>query len=385
MTRTPPTTGAGSPKTVLYIIKPERTAGAEMVLAEAARRLNPGRYRPLMGLLTPDRDGVIPPALPTVDFRMPLLNGPIWVKFFFQLCWVIRRHRVKILHVNSYVPGNYARAAAQVMRVPIIIDHWHGFTRFTWKRRLICRMMGRGTDLSLAVSETVRRHLVEQGGLNPDRVRVVHNGVDQTRVQQARPRQEVRAALGLAPDAQVVGLVGRLDHWGKGHRELFEALAELRPRYPRLQALLVGGGRRLEDMRLAAHDMGLAAAVHFLGNREDVPDLLAAMDIFALPSYSEGVSLALLEAMAAGLPVIASEVGGLPEVVQHEKNGLLIPPRDSTALVQALETLLADPILARHLAQRGQGHVAAHYSLDRLGMEINDIYDELSAQKRLRE
>lgn len=366
--------------TALFIIKPERGAGAEMVLVEAAARLAPDRFRVICGLLTPDAEKVIPAHLPIVDFRMPGLNGWVWLRFFLQLCWVIYRRRVDLLHVNSYVPGNYARLAAALMQVPIVVDHWHGFTRFNRKRRFICRFLGRFTDLSLAVSRGVRDYLVSQGGLNPAKVRVVANGVDVAAIDAARPGTVVRRELGLPVGVPVIGLVGRLDHWGKGHKELLSAMASLRERHP-IRALIVGGGRKLDEVRQLAESLGLAGAAHFLGPRPDVPDLLNAMDIFVLPSYSEGVSLALLEAMAAGKPVIATAVGGLPEVVTDGDNGLLIPPRDAGALAGALERLLADPAFAQHLGAKARAHVREHFSLDRLGREINAIYEELVEKK----
>ena len=122
--------------------------------------------------------------------------------------------------------------------------------------------------------------------------------------------------------------------------------------------------------------------MHFLGQRRDVPDLLNAMDIFVLPSYSEGVSLALLEAMAAGLPVIATAVGGLPEVVEHDKTGLLIPPRDAAALAGALDAAPGGPRLgAENWELNARDHVREHFSLDRLGRKINEIYEELVEKK----
>jgi glycosyltransferase involved in cell wall biosynthesis len=366
--------------TVLFIIKPERGAGAEMVLVAAAARLNPDRFQVICGLLTPDAEKVIPGRLPTVDFRMPGLNGWVWLRFLLQLCWVIYRRRVDLIHVNSYVPGNYARLAAALMQVPIVIDHWHGFTRFNRKRRLICRVLGRFTDLSIAVSRGVRDYLLEQVGPDPAKVRVVPNGVDVAAIDAARPGPLVRRELGLPEDSPVIGLVGRLDHWGKGHKELFTAMAQIRARHP-VHALIVGGGRRAAEVRQLAASLGLAEVVHFLGPRSDVPDLLNAMDVFVLPSYSEGVSLALLEAMAAGLPVIATAVGGLPEVVTDGENGLLIPPRDPGALAGALERLLSDPAWARQLGANARGHVRAHYSLERLGREISKIYEELIEKK----
>jgi glycosyltransferase involved in cell wall biosynthesis len=366
--------------TALFIIKPERGAGAEMVLVEAAARLNPGRFRVICGLLTPDREGVIPPHLATVDFRMPGLNGWVWLRFFFRLCWLIYRRRVDLIHVNSYVPGNYARLAAALMQVPIVIDHWHGFIRFSRKRRLICRFLGRFTDLSLAVSQGVKDYLLKEIGLDPAKIRVVVNGVDVAALDAAAPGEAVRRDLGLPAEAPVIGLVGRLDHWGKGHQELFTALAQIHASHP-VHALIVGGGRREDEVRQLAVSLGLAESVHFLGPRRDVPDLLNAMDIFVLPSYSEGVSLALLEAMAAGLPVIATAVGGTPEVVTDGVTGLLIPPRDPAALAGALERLLNDPAWAKQLGAKARVHVRQHFSLDRPGREINGIYEELVQQK----
>jgi glycosyltransferase involved in cell wall biosynthesis len=157
-------------------------------------------------------------------------------------------------------------------------------------------------------------------------------------------------------------------------------MAILKERHP-VHALIVGGGRRIDEIKALAASLGLAGEVHFLGTRRDVPDLLNAMDIFVLPSYSEGVSLALLEAMAAGLPVIATAVGGLPEVVTDGENGLLIPPRDAEALATALARLLEASDFAKKLGQNARKHVREHFSLDRLGREINEIYEELVEKK----
>jgi glycosyltransferase involved in cell wall biosynthesis len=135
-------------------------------------------------------------------------------------------------------------------------------------------------------------------------------------------------------------------------------------------------------MRQLAAASGLAGRVHFLGQREDIPDLLAALDIFVLPSQREGVSLALLEAMAAGLPVIVSRVGGLPEVVTDGETGLLIPPQDPEALAAALARLLAEPDFARNLGEKARRHAEANYSLERLGREINEIYEGLGGSRK---
>jgi glycosyltransferase involved in cell wall biosynthesis len=367
---------ASAPKiNVLYIIYPSRMAGSFMVLLATAARLNRQKYKVICGLLTPDQDNIIPPDLHTINFNLPLLNGVIWLRFFLQLYWVIRRYNIHILHVNSYVPGHHARLAALWARVPIIIDHWHGFDGFNRKRRLVGRWLGRFTYLSLAVSEAVRRYIIQQCHLNPDKVRVVYNGIDGRRFQNGRPRALVRAEIGLPLDLPVIGIVSRLEHWDKGHQELFEAMALLRSRYT-LHALIVGDGLYRAAMVRRVQELGLAGQVHFLGNREDIPDLLAAMDIFVLPSHNEGFCLAVAEAMAAGLPVIVSEVGGLPEVVQHQASGLLIPPGDAAALARGLSQLLENPAWAHSLGERARERVMTLFSLERMAAEIQEIYDE---------
>ncbi len=366
---------------VLFIIKPLRWSGADKVLLDAAQALNPERYRVIYGLISsnPAEEIPAPAGAPVVTFPMPGLNGPVWVKFFLQLCRVLKQYRISILHVNSYHPGNYGRLAGVLSGVPVIIDHWHGFTRFNRKRKTLCRWLGRFTDLSFAVSRGVRDYVASECRLDPARFKVLYNCLDPDRYRRGEAGR-MRQGLGLPPDLPVVGLVARLDHWAKGHRELFRAMDILRGRQP-FHALIVGGGRRQGEMQEMVENLQLSRAVHFLGNRLDIPELLGAMDIFVLPSYSEGVSRALLEAMAAGLPVIASEVGGLPEIVRPGETGLLIPPRSPEALAEALAGLLADPARAAALGERARAYVQANFSLERLARDLNASYDEVSRRK----
>jgi glycosyltransferase involved in cell wall biosynthesis len=369
---------------VLFIIKPLIWSGADRVLIDVAARLNPDRYRIIYGLISsiPDEEIAFPENVPVIKFPMRNLNGIIWFKFFIMLCWALHKHKIQIIHINSYHPGNFGRLAAYLMGVPIIIDHWHGFLRFNKKRKMICRLLSRVTDLSLAISWLVRDYVIKECGLTPDLFKVLYNCLDYQRYQSGKSALQMRRDLGLAPDLPVVGLVARLDHWGKGHRELFQAMALLRERNP-MQAIIIGGGKREAEMQDLVNTLNLSQVVHFLGYRDDIPDLLAAMDIFALPSYSEGVSLAMLEAMAAGLPVIVSQVGGLPEIVQSEATGILVPPRDPEALAAGLARLLSDPAWAKSLGENARTYVEQNFSFERLERDINACYDEL-VQRKLR-
>ncbi len=367
---------------VLFVIKPVQWSGADKVLLDVATRLNKGKYQVIFAIigLHPQEEAVIPEEFPQIRFDMPNLHGWRQVIFSLKLGWVIHKYKIKIIHMNSYHPGNYCRLAAFLARVPIIVDHWHGFNRFSLKRRMLCRVYNSFTDLSFAVSELVGQYVQEQCRTDPARIKVLYNGVEPALYERKSRAAKIRQELGLPPEASVVGLVARLDHRAKGHLELLQALALLKERHT-IHALMVGGGRRQEEMRQLAASLGLAEVVHFLGNRRDVPDLLAAMDIFVLPSHSEGVSLAVLEAMAAGLPVIVSAVGGLPEIVKHGETGLLIPPKDPEALAQSLARVLEEPGLAQSLGQKAREHVQQNYSLERLGQVVNAAYDELVKRK----
>jgi len=367
---------------VLFVIKPVQWSGSDRVLLDVATRLNKEKYQVIFAVISldPADEATIPDSFPKIIFDMPNLHGWRQLNFSLRLCWAIHKYQIKIIHMNSYHPGNYCRLAAFFMRVPIIIDHWHGFNRFTLKRRMLCRLFNHFTDLSFVVSELVGKYVQQQCRTDPANIKILYNGVDPALYQDKSVAAKVRQELGLDPDRPVVGLVARLDHRAKGHLELLQALSLLKDRHT-VHALIVGGGRRQEEMQRLAASLGLGEVVHFLGNRRDVPDLLAAMDIFVLPSHNEGVSLAVLEAMAAGLPVIVSEVGGLPEIVRHEETGLLIPPKDPEALAQSLALVLEDPDLARRLGQKAREHVLEKYSLERMAQVVNETYDELVQTK----
>ncbi len=367
---------------VLFVIKPVQWSGSDRVLLDVALRLNKERYNVIFAVisLNPADEATIPDSYPKIIFNMPNLHGWRQLIFSIKLCWKIFKYKIKIIHMNSYHPGNYGRLAAFIMRVPIIIDHWHGFNRFNLKRKILCRLYNPFTDLSFVVSGLVGEYVQQQCRVDPAKIRVLYNGVDPARYQTRSSSKKVRAELGLPLDQPVVGLVARLDHRAKGHLELLQAMSILKDRH-HFHALMVGGGRRQEEMQQLAASLGLAQRVHFLGNRRDVPDLLGAMDLFVLPSHSEGVSLAVLEAMAAGLPVIVSAVGGLPEIVRHEETGLLIPPKDSEALAQSLARVLENPGLAQSLGQKAREHVQAQYSLERMAQVVNATYDDLVKRK----
>lgn len=244
----------------------------------------------------------------------------------------------------------------------------------TTRERLLARMtlasMRRAADRVLAVSEATREYLVGPGRISPDKVTVVNNGLGVEPFAKA-DRAAARTRLGLDPSAPVAVMVGVMRP-GKGHDVLFAALPELLAQHPGTVVLLAGDGPELVHFRAAAVRFG--DAVRILGARDDIPDLLAAADALVLPSWSEALPTVLLEAGAAGLPVVATDVGGCLEIVQHCETGFLIPKGDAGALADRLGLLLSDLDAARRMGERGRARVLSRFSLPRQAQETAAVY-----------
>lgn len=211
----------------------------------------------------------------------------------------------------------------------------------------------------------------------PRRHRVVVNGIPLPVAATPENRKAARRELGLPGDLPIIGTVGRLTGQ-KNHRTLVEAAAHV----PRCHFALIGGGARREDLQDLCSRLALQDRFHFLGERQDAGRLLMAFDIFALPSLYEGLPLALLEAMGAGLPVVASDLPETREVVRPERDGILVAPSDPDALSRALNTLLEDPVRAAAMGRSGRDRVSSDFSEDRMIRETLALYREVLGEVR---
>jgi glycosyltransferase involved in cell wall biosynthesis len=242
--------------------------------------------------------------------------------------------------------------------------------RFRWllgpKRyvhKLIYRLAVRWVSGYIAVSEQVKDSLVQVIGPIQDKIAVICNGVDLKRYSRPVDKPLVRRQLGLDAQAFLIIMVGTLRE-PKGHCYMIEAMSELVPRHPNMHALFVGDGELREELQAQVARLGLVEHIHFLGNRSDVPDLLAASDLFALPSLWEGLSMALLEAMASGLPIMASAVSGTVQAITAGETGLLFPAGDVPAFVAAIEQVLSNPARAQQMGLAARQRVEAEFSAD---------------------
>src|SRR5262249_27085691 len=211
------------------------------------------------------------------------------------------------------------------------------------------RLLMAGTDRVVTSAESVREFYIKQVHADPAKVDVVYNAVDFAQAQPTMSRAAVRTALGIPLVAPVAGVIARLTEQ-KGHRFLFEALAS-RPELSDVHLLVVGGGDLAGALERRAQELGLAPRIHFPGPRRALGDLLAAIDVFVMPSLWEGLPLSMVLAMGAGLPVVATAVAGIPEVVADGRTGLLVPPGNSAALGDALARLFTDDALCAQIGR----------------------------------
>lgn len=251
------------------------------------------------------------------------------------------------------------------------------------KKDFLHRLLYRRVDKIFAISEYIRRNVLDTCPVNPEKVRLMHNALSLENYRPERyDRREVRRGLGIDPEALVIGIIGRLTP-KKGHQEFLEAAAILARQYPdRLTFLIVGGASHEEEayerkiQRRVAGDPLLQPRVVFSGFRSDIPRMLAAIDLLAFPSYKEAFGNTLLEAMAMGVPVVASNSGGVPEIIEAGISGILMPPRDGPALAAGLQKLIEDPEQRRRLAQNGREVVAQRFRFEDYIDRLEGVYRE---------
>lgn len=236
-------------------------------------------------------------------------------------------------------------------------------------------------DMVVAISHGVEAALLA-GGVPPARIRRIPSGVETARfLPNARIRHQLRAALGIAPHDIVVLTVGALTE-RKGHRTLFSAASVLQERGVPLRYVVCGEGSLRPSLEAQVRTLGLQAIVHFPGFASNVSDYVSAADLFVHVPLWEGLGVAVIEALAAGLPVVASRVGGIPELIDDQGTGLLVPPQDTAALAVAIERMVHDPQWAKTLGTKGQAFVQARFDVSVMAQANESLYHELLARPR---
>ncbi len=293
-----------------------------------------------------------------------------------RLAGIVSRRRFDVVHTHLLHASALGLAAARIanVRLAVMTRHYEQYvwTYGSWDDRLAQWFTNRLAGHIFAVSDAALQVLVGRECVAPDRVTVVPNGVDLARVRRLAKGGETLTAG--RQDVITVGSVGSLET-RKGHKYLLEAFALLEDSKTRL--LLVGDGTLRDELRRQVVDLGIVDRVEFTGYQSNPYEFLARMDIYAQPSVEEGFGIAVIEAMALGIPVVASNTGGLPELVRNGETGVLVPRQDAKSLIGALSRLIADPEFRRAVGRAGRTFVDSRFDAATTAARYTDAYRRL--------
>ena len=303
---------------------------------------------------------------------------------FLQLIDFMRTRKFQVVHTYTAVPGFLGRIAARLVAVPVIVHHqisWNGGDFASLPRKMLYRPLESLATLASTRSICVSHATVDQARkyhLVPLRKLVtICNGIDPTDFLAAEPSR-LRKELGISEDTLVIGNTSRLRRQ-KDNQTLIRAILHLKPLVPerRIVLLLAGDGPDRATLEDIVHSLDLSDQVRFLGFRRDIPAFLAGIDIFVSPSLWEGLSISLMEAMAAAKPIVTTSIPPNAELIEHEVTGLLVPPKSPEQVAKAIARFIRDPGLAQRCAGAARQRVLEHYTIDRMFQETWDLYNDL--------
>jgi glycosyltransferase involved in cell wall biosynthesis len=363
---------------VAFIAHAFMVGGAEEMVLNLVRHL-PDRFEPIVCCINeagPIGEEIRKTGVPFHVLHLnPGLRRPGHV---LGIARHLRELQPDIVHTFLLTASLYGRLGAILAGVPIIIGTEVNLYEHKQAHHAIAeRLLMRWTDRVVVSAESVRDFYIQQVHAASSKVDVIYNAVDWSQLQTTTSREAMRESVGVPVGAPLAGIIARLTEQ-KAHRYLFDAMAAT-PGLAPLHLLVVGDGDLRDDLHARAERLGLSARVHFLGARRDLGDLLVSIDIFVMPSLWEGLPLSMVLAMGAGLPVVATRVAGIPEVVQDEVTGVLVPPADVPALGSALARLVADPALRRTMGAAASAFVRPRFGVDGYVAAITGLYERLLA------
>lgn len=301
---------------------------------------------------------------------------------------VFRRERPDIVHTHTSKAGAIGRVAAWLAHVPIVIHTPHGHIFYGYYGRVMSRVirlaeraLARITDRIVTLTDRGAKEHVQYRIADPDKFVTIPSGISLSAFRTVRTDPAMkRKQLGLPPEGPVIGTVGRLVPI-KGHEWLLKAAPRVLAEFPHVTFVFLGEGPLLGWLQQLAGKLGIGGHVMFLGARQDVPECLAMFDVFVFPSLNEGMGRALVEAMAMGVPAVATNVGGIPDVVVDGETGLLVPPLDDAALADALLGLLRDPVRRQAYGQAARRRMDERVDVTTMVRAIDRLYDVVWHEK----
>jgi glycosyltransferase involved in cell wall biosynthesis len=364
---------------IAHLIETGGAGGAETVLLNLVTRMDRQRFQSTIVLMADgwlrerlEAEGLPPVILPS--------RRSYDLSFLRRLISLFRRRRIDLVHAHLPASNAYGAMAARCTGVPAVTTY-HGMLNTTGSprrsERLQLWLVRTLSATTVAVSDPLREQLVRKAGFRPDKVRTIYNGVDWTSFDRESSMAAKRAELGIDPHHQVIGMVGNLRR-AKGYPHFVRAAARVAETVSRVTFLIIGEEEQSLRQELDAEiaRRGLKSHVRFLGFRRDVPDLLRMLDVFVLSSLSEGMSIATVEAMGAGVPVVVTRSGGPEDLVQDGITGFLVPPRDAESMATKIKLLLGDATLAARMAAQGKRYARSHFGVQDMVRRYEALYED---------
>lgn len=370
---------------IVYLITDLKLAGAQKVLLQVVQNLNRDKYLPfvvcLFGSDSPITKELKSSKVPVIDLEM---------KSKYNLVPIIRLLRFLlltkpvILHSSLFHANIIGRIIGKLARVPIIIS-WRHSTKIGGRFRVIVnKITSNLDDAKTAISPKIRDLMIEETGFDPKNVFIVHNCIDLKNFHPPSSKQIIisRNKLNLNSHNFVIGSVARL-HFDKGIDILIKSIKKLNDEsvIPNIKCLIIGKGPEYKKLKSLTRKYKIDKIVVFPGERENIPDILFAIDLFVLPSRVEGISISFLEAMASGLPIIGTNVGSTPDIIKNYETGILIPPNNPVILAQKILEIYSSPTLGYELGENARKYVQNYYSIEKTIDELDHIYTQLRDEK----
>ncbi len=366
---------------VLHLITSLDRGGAENHLLALAGHVDRTRFDVEVAVLTGEGDLI--PEFEALGIAVHRLGARrrLDLTGAERLVSLLRERDYDIVHSHLFRADLYAYVASFQLgsRRPKLVATRHNDDRFFLHPLVgvLHFLVSARLDMIIAISDHIARFTIARGVWDSRRVRRVYHGLEvPSDALVERRRSELRLQLGLAADDFLIGNVGRLDPQ-KGQRHLVRAIPLLLDRLPNAHLVIVGGGNLERSLRELAEELDISDRVHVLGARRDVPAVMQAIDLFAMPSIWEGFGIVLLEAMAAAKPIVASRVATIPEVVLDNETGVLVAPGDPVALADAIAALAADPPRAKRFGEAGRQRLEQSFSLEKMVGDTEVLYEEL--------
>jgi glycosyltransferase involved in cell wall biosynthesis len=364
---------------ILFVIGQLGYGGAEHQLVYLARNLDREKYNvlvcslsdnlPLKGKL--DAESIETVVIPQV--MKPDISRPI------KLLKLVKSFQPDLIHSYLFVANTWARVVGATTKVPVVLTERSAKPRDKFSHSLINKALKPFGDIMIANSNAGAEGVIKNNLFNPDNIYVIQNGLPFERFSRApnsAKREILQSQLGINNEDKVIGIIASFEP-EKNHEYLFESYKLIKKDLPKTKILCIGDGSRRDFLFGHTKQLGISDAVIFAGRRDDIPDCLSLMDVLVLPSKWEGCPNVILEAMAAKVPVVATDVGGVSEVLLDGVTGLLVPLDNPQILAQKIISILTDPDKAAQFGREGRKRVGEHFSIEMMISKTEEIYTKI--------